>query len=153
MTTATTVNVAARQHWMAVLAQAPYPELSRRWQQLNLDPQCEVIRQPEVGLARLQGRVGGSGERFNLGDTTITRATVRLENGTLGYGYLRGRAKQHALLSAIIDALMQSSEYAPGLQETVIQPLAELQLQALRQTAEQAAESKVDFFTVVRGED
>ncbi|GDY25589.1 phosphonate C-P lyase system protein PhnG [Agarivorans sp. Toyoura001] len=142
-----------RQHWMAVLANASYPALVSRWQQLNLDPECEVIRQPEVGLARLQGRVGGTGERFNLGDTTITRAAVRLSDGTLGYGYLRGRAKQHALLSAVIDALMQNREYAPSLQEAVIQPLAELQQQAKHKTAEHAAQSKVDFFTVVRGED
>ncbi|BEU03957.1 alpha-D-ribose 1-methylphosphonate 5-triphosphate synthase subunit PhnG [Agarivorans sp. OAG1] len=146
-------DVAARQHWMAVLAKASYQDLSSRWQQLKLDPECEIIRQPEIGLAKLQGRVGGKGERFNLGDTTITRAAVRLSDGTLGYGYLRGRAKQHALLSALIDALMQNGEHAPSLHEAVIQPLAEQQQAEQAKTAAQAAESKVDFFTVVRGED
>ena len=146
-------DVAARQHWMAVLAKASYQDLSSRWQQLKLDPECEIIRQPEIGLAKLQGRVGGEGERFNLGDTTITRAAVRLSDGTLGYGYLRGRAKQHALLSALIDALMQNGEHAPSLHEAVIQPLAEQQQAEQAKTAAQAAESKVDFFTVVRGED
>ncbi|WP_163132558.1 phosphonate C-P lyase system protein PhnG [Agarivorans sp. Alg241-V36] len=146
-------DIAQRQQWMSILANASYQELSRRWQQLGLDPECEIIRQPEIGLAKLQGRIGGSGERFNFADTTITRAAVRLNNGTLGYGYLRGRAKQHALLSALIDALMQQAEYAHSLQEAVIQPLAELQQQAKQQQATRAAESKVDFFTVVRGED
>jgi alpha-D-ribose 1-methylphosphonate 5-triphosphate synthase subunit PhnG len=148
-----TPNIQARQHWMSVLATAPYAELLARWQQLQLDPPCEVIRQPEVGLARLQGRMGGNGQRFNFADTTITRAAVRLADGTLGYGYLQGRAKPHALLAAIIDALLVQGEHAPSLQETLIQPLAELRQQAQQATAERAAQSKVDFFTLVRGED
>ncbi|WP_432458967.1 MULTISPECIES: phosphonate C-P lyase system protein PhnG [unclassified Agarivorans] len=143
----------ARQHWMAILANAPFSELEQRWRKLKLDPPCEVIRQPEIGLAKIQGRVGGNGERFNLAETTITRAAVRLVDGTTGYSYLRGRAKQHALLSALIDALLQQASTAPVLQEAIIQPLAELQQLARQQVAEQAAQSKVDFFTVVRGED
>jgi alpha-D-ribose 1-methylphosphonate 5-triphosphate synthase subunit PhnG len=141
-----------RQHWMGILAKADYSVLAERWNRLNLDPECEIIRQPEISLARLQGRVGGSGERFNLGDTTLTRAAVRLSDGTLGYGYLQGRAKQHALLSAIIDALLQTAEFAPTLQEAIIQPLAAQQLQSAAQKSAHVAHSKVDFFTLVRGE-
>lgn len=145
--------VSCRQHWMSVLANAPFSTLSEYWQQMKLDPQCEVVRQPEIGVARLQGKVGNTGERFNFADTTITRAVVRLSDGTLGYAYLRGRSKQHALLSAMIDALLQQKSYTDLLLKQIIDPLFDLQQQSRQQVAEQAAESKVDFFTVVRGED
>lgn len=145
--------ISARQRWMAVLANASFSDLSTYWQPLQLDPGCEVIRPPEVGLARLQGRIGGGGDRFNVGDTTITRATIRLQDGTLGYGYLRGRAKQHALLAAVIDALLQQVSYTTLLQEKLIDPLLQLQINAMKEKTQQAAKSKVDFFTVLRGED
>ncbi|MCE2596641.1 phosphonate C-P lyase system protein PhnG [Motilimonas cestriensis] len=148
-----TTNISARQHWLAVIANAPYEQLLQHWQQLELDPPCEVIRQPEIGLARIQGRIGGAGERFNFADTTITRAAVRLEDGTTGYGYLQGRHKRHALLGAIADALLQQPEYNLRLQAGLIQPLAEFIQRQQRQTSDQAAATKVDFFTVVRGED
>ena len=32
--------------------------------------------------------MGGTGNRFFAGDTTLTRAVVRLKSGTLGYSYL-----------------------------------------------------------------
>lgn len=147
------VDNSARQQWMSVLANACFINLTQHWQVLQLDPPCEIIRQPEVGLARLQGRIGGKGERFNFADTTITRAAIRLSDGTLGYGYLRGRDKQHALLAAMIDGLLQQSEYRILLQTKLIAPLLHLQQQAEQQIATQASQSKVDFFTVVRGED
>lgn len=143
----------SRQHWLSVLACAPYEAVLSHWQDLNLDPECEVIRQPEIGLARIQGRVGGSGERFNFADTTVTRAAIRLADGTTGYGYLQGRNKHHALLIAVADALLQQNHGQGELQAQLIAPLANLIKQQQQQVAEQMATTQVDFFTVVRGED
>lgn len=146
-------NVSDRQHWMAVLANANFQDLYKHWQALNLDPVCEIVRGPEVGLAKLQGRIGGTGERFNVADTLISRATIRLQDGTLGFAYLRGRAKQHALLAAMVDALLQQTEHGERLMELLIKPLFALQEQVYLQKQQKAATSKVDFFTLIRGED
>ncbi|MCE2571260.1 phosphonate C-P lyase system protein PhnG [Motilimonas eburnea] len=143
----------SRQHWLSVLACAPYEQVISHWNTLGLDPECEVIRQPEIGLARIQGRVGGTGSRFNFADTTVTRAAIRLADGTTGYGYLQGRNKHHALLIAIADGLLQQRDYHDQLQAQLVAPLASLVKQQHEQVAKQMASTKVDFFTVVRGED
>lgn len=147
------IDIAARQQWLATLAHSRSEDLLRFWQQLEIDPECEVIRQPEVGLTRLQGRMGGTGDAFNFADTTITRAVIRLADGTLGYGFIQGRDKHKAMLVAIADALLQQTEFHLRLQTHLIQPLAELQQLAKANTAKEMASSKVDFFTLVRGED
>ncbi|TYR66822.1 phosphonate C-P lyase system protein PhnG, partial [Serratia marcescens] len=41
-----------------------------------------------IGLAQLQGRMGATGRRFVLGDMTVTRAVVQLDNGGYGYSYI-----------------------------------------------------------------
>nr|WP_243466076.1 phosphonate C-P lyase system protein PhnG [Sodalis glossinidius] len=35
-------------------------------------------------------RMGGTGRRFILGDATVTRAVIRLDDGTCGYSYILG---------------------------------------------------------------
>lgn len=146
-------EVSTRQHWMAVLANASFQDLLKYWQAMQLDPVCEVVREPEVGLVKLQGRIGGTGQRFNVADTVISRATIRLQDGTLGFAYLRGRAKQHALLAAMLDALLQQQQHHQNLMERVINPLYQLQALLQQKKMADAAFSKVDFFTLIRGED
>ncbi len=67
--------------------------------------------------------MGGTGERFFAGNATLTRAAVRLTDGTLGYSWVLGRDKQHAERCALIDALMQQSRHFQNLSETLIAPL------------------------------
>lgn len=100
-----------------------------------------------------QGRAGGSGQRFNLGEITVTRAAVRLECGTVGHAYVAGRDKRKAELAALFDALMQRPEDAPRLRHTLIAPLIAARRAARARTARKAAATRVDFFTLVRGED
>lgn len=64
--------------------------------------------------------MGGTGERFFAGDATLTRAAVRLTDGTLGYSWVLGRDKQHAERCALIDALMQQSRHFQNLSETLL---------------------------------
>ncbi len=100
----------------------------------------------------VRGRVGGTGAAFNLGEMTVTRASVRLETGEVGHAWVQGRDKAHALRAAAVDALMQTDR-AAELAEQVLRPL-ETEAQAARATrAAKAAGTKVDFFTMVRGED
>ncbi|ANE76834.1 MULTISPECIES: phosphonate C-P lyase system protein PhnG [Dickeya] len=142
----------ARQRWLSVLAHSDPDQLRRHWQPLSLHPVWQTLRAPETGLARLQARIGATGNRFVLGDVTVTRAVVRLEDGTCGYSYVTGRNKPHAELCALIDALLQQQGTQSALYQQLIVPLAATRDELRQQRAREIASSKVDFFTLVRGD-
>lgn len=145
-------HLQTRQRWMSVLAHSHPDELLAHWQPLNLSPQFERIRPAETGLTQLQGRMGGTGKRFVMGDMTVTRAVIQMGSGVYGYSYVSGRNKPHAELCAVIDALLQMQGMDELLHKRVIAPLAALQQERRQQRAREVASSRVDFFTLVRGE-
>lgn len=100
----------------------------------------------------LRGRVGGTGDSFNLGEASVVRCAVRLGQGPLGVAYALGRDKRRAELAALFDALLQDPQHHDTLQRELIEPLARLQAQARAKTQHAVASSKVEFFTFVRGE-
>jgi len=140
----------ARQHWIGVLSRTRRAELLPHEDALR-DAEYQLIRAPEIGMTLVRGRMGGSGAAFNVGEMSVTRCVVRLADGRTGYSYLAGRDKAHAELTALADAHLQGPQQAHWLRE-LIDPLAQAQAQRRsRQQAETAA-TKVDFFTLVRGE-
>ena len=146
-----------RQYWMSVLSRAPVNELENCWKALVNQPKTRFIRTPEIGLTMVRSRTGGSGTAFNLGEMTMTRCVVELENGTSGFGYVQGRSKRHAELAASLDALLQDSEQSDPSQHTAlltdwINPLHEAWQAERIKRSKAAASTKVDFFTMVRGE-
>jgi alpha-D-ribose 1-methylphosphonate 5-triphosphate synthase subunit PhnG len=138
---------------MAVLARAPGERLKALWSEAGFDAENEMVRGPETGLVTVRGRMGGGGSPFNVGEATVTRATVRLATGAVGHAYALGRDKEKSRISAIIDALWQDEALRSRLAESIIQPLAcDLEAADAQKRAEIAA-TRVDFFTMVRGED
>jgi alpha-D-ribose 1-methylphosphonate 5-triphosphate synthase subunit PhnG len=135
---------------MSLLASAKPARLEALFPRARF-PQFVYLRKPETGLVMLRGRVGGTGSPFNMGETTVTRCAIRLANGTVGHGYVMGRSHGHALGAAICDALLQSPDN--DLAETVLAPLAQERAERERELALKNAAAKVDFFTLVRGED
>jgi alpha-D-ribose 1-methylphosphonate 5-triphosphate synthase subunit PhnG len=93
-----------------------------------------------------------TGEAFNLGELTVTRCTVRLACGTVGHAWTQGRDKAHARRAALADALMQT-DAAHDVNTRIIAPLASEAAEIRAARAAKAATTKVDFFTMVRGED
>jgi len=144
---------ATRQRWMSVLALASTDDLERGWSDLAVRPGYRRLRGPEVGLVMVRARAGGTGTRFNLGEMTVTRCSVELEDGTTGHAYAGGRDRRHAELSAVFDALLQRPATTELLQRTLVEPLARAQHARRQATATRAAASRVEFFTLVRGED
>ncbi|OEF28979.1 phosphonate C-P lyase system protein PhnG [Vibrio rumoiensis] len=142
-----------RQQWMSTLATADFDQLTTLWQAQHYTPDYQLIRAPEIGLAQVQARMGGTGNRFNVADITVTRCVVKLASGDLGYSYLSGRNKPHAQLAAVIDGLMQSETYQQELMLSIIKPLQMSREKKHTQRQQQVASSKVDFFTLVRGDD
>ncbi|HLZ67332.1 MAG TPA: phosphonate C-P lyase system protein PhnG [Aliidongia sp.] len=144
--------VAERQAWMATLAKAPLPELERAWSDLSPQPGFTRLRPAETGLVMVRGRISGSGQPFNLGEMTMTRAAVRLEDGSTGFGHVAGRSTRHAELAALFDALLQDPARHDELVVRVVRPLADRAAADRRLKASEVAATKVDFFTLVRGE-
>jgi alpha-D-ribose 1-methylphosphonate 5-triphosphate synthase subunit PhnG len=143
----------ARKNRMSVLARCKTSRLQELWNGLGLDPAYKLLRGPESGLVMLRGRVGGTGEAFNVGEATVTRASVRLEDGSVGHAMALGRDAAKARLSAIIDALCQSRETAALIDAGMIAPMQEELDRDDEMRRQQTAATRVDFFTLVRGED
>ena len=147
---ASAAELSARQHWIGVLSRSRRDELLAHEAALR-DADYQLIRAPEIGMTLVRGRMGGSGAPFNVGEMTVTRCVVRLADGRTGFSYLAGRDKAHAELAALADAHLQGAQQAHWITD-LIDPLA--RSQALRRARQQAdtAATKVDFFTLVRGE-
>ena len=145
-------DTSTRQRWMRVLAHSQPAALAARMNALSLAPGYDLLRAPEIGLVQIQARMGGTGERFFAGDATLTRAAIRLHSGTLGYGYVLGRDKAHAERCAVIDALLQEPPHFQTLMETLISPLEADRAARLAARQAEVNTSRVDFFTLVRGD-
>jgi len=141
-----------RKQWMKELSLAPFDKLSKLWEVFSDKPSYKHLRATESGLVQVRGKLGNTGDRFNMGDVTMTRASVALENGLNGFAYVQGRNKQHADIAAVIDALLQS-DLAPAVNELILSPLNQARIERRRTETEQILKTKVDFFTLVRGED
>ena len=141
-----------RKFWMATLAKAPADVLADAWQQADIAQDFEWLRAPEIGAVMVRGATGGSGAAFNLGEMTVTRCALRLADGTVGHAYISGRNRQKAEIAALCDALMQTGE-ATDVQAKILGPVSAAQSAARATKAQKAAATKVDFFTLVRGED
>ncbi|WP_299499964.1 phosphonate C-P lyase system protein PhnG [uncultured Roseobacter sp.] len=141
-----------RKEWMSLLAKAPADRLAELWAAADCTPEHVFLRAPEQGAVMVRGRTGATGAPFNLGEMTVTRCTARLSDGTVGHGYVRGRDKTKAVTAALIDALMQTDQ-AHVIRDTILTPLRENAEAAAQTKAAKAAATKVEFFTLVRGED
>ncbi|MBR1265986.1 phosphonate C-P lyase system protein PhnG [Bradyrhizobium sp. AUGA SZCCT0222] len=142
---------AQRKAVMAVLAHSDPSEISVHLGTIAL-PAHENLREPENGLVMVRGRIGGDGSAFNLGEATVSRAAVRLSTGQVGFGYTLGRDREKARMIALCDAMVQSDEFAGLIETKVIAPLrAAISAKRNRKAAEAAA-TRVDFYTLVRGE-
>jgi alpha-D-ribose 1-methylphosphonate 5-triphosphate synthase subunit PhnG len=147
------VAPAARQGLMAVCAEASAEEMARALVACGGAPEVQDVRPPEAGLVMLRGRIGGDGAPFNIGEATVTRAVVRLAGGVLGYSYLLGRSPERARLAAIIDALGQDAAMRAKLETALVAPVMARREAELVRQREEAAATRVNFFTLVRGED
>lgn len=145
-------RITARKSWMGLLAKAPAAELSALWGALGTSPSHRVLRAPEIGGVMVRGRAGAIGAAFNLGEMTVTRCSVALEDGTVGHAYVQGRDKGKATQAALVDALMQTAA-AAHVEQVILAPLRKAAAETKAKRAAKAAATKVDFFTMVRGED
>jgi alpha-D-ribose 1-methylphosphonate 5-triphosphate synthase subunit PhnG len=136
---------------MTVLAQAEVEDIARCLDGIAVPPHAE-LRQPENGLVMVRGRIGGDGDPFNLGEATVCRAAIRLASGEVGFGYALGRDLAKARMIALCDAMVQSPPHAEAVEAGVLTPLRTAMLEKRRRRSAEAAATRVDFYTMVRGE-
>ena len=140
----------ARKKALDVLAAAPSRALAQLWDAWADKPEHSKVRGPEVGLVMVRGRAGGGGAPFNLGEATVSRASVRIATGQVGHGYCLGRDLAKAEVIALIDALWQRD--AAPVEAHFIEPLRTLAATVDQKSRDESAATKVDFFTLVRGD-
>lgn len=143
----------SRPDWMALLARAPLEVLEAGLGPFDQDPP-RWLRAPESGLMMVQGRAGGTGERFNLGEVTVTRCALRLPGASLqapvGVAYVMGRSHRHAQLAAMADALLQDPSQQATLDAQLLQPVRQHLAHQQVQRQQRVQSTKVEFFTVAR---
>ena len=144
---------AARQRWMSVLAKADWGELAPLFEARGDRPDYRYLRAPETGLVMLRGRMGGTGNPFNMGEATVTRCAVTTQAGIAGHAYVMGRNQAHAEAAAVLDAMLQDGATRDVVEHDVIAPLEKAAAERRQSDASRSAATKVEFFTMVRGED
>ena len=140
---------------MRALAMADPAALDVAWQGWAPKPAVQPIRGPEAGLVMVRARTDGGGVRFNLGEATVVRATVRLHGAPLaadsvGTSYVLGTDLEHARLAAIFDGLLADAGLRARVLAEVITPLEQAQAERDRLRLAEARSTLVDFFTVSR---
>jgi alpha-D-ribose 1-methylphosphonate 5-triphosphate synthase subunit PhnG len=146
----------SRQRWMGAFALGGTDWLEKGLAGLRAIPAYTFLRKPEAGMVMLAGRAGNTGRRFHCGEMLITRCAVRMgaaDGEVSGHAWVAGNHPRHAEIAAVLDALMQQPEYAERLEKDLVTPLLAAREQARRETAAETAKTRVDFFTLTRGED
>ncbi|MEM1254733.1 MAG: phosphonate C-P lyase system protein PhnG [Cyanobacteria bacterium P01_H01_bin.21] len=141
----------SRPVWISTLSKAPLALLEECVANLGNLPEYGFLRSPEVGLTMVRGRAEGTGQPFNLGEMTLTRCVVKLGNLT-GFGYVAGRSKRHAELAALCDGLLQHPDWRSRMERQVIAPLQAAAQERRETTAAEVESTRVNFFTMLRGE-
>ena len=145
-------NAWTRRRWLGLLAQSPTEAVLELWQERDYESGFSILREAEVGSVMVRGRMGGDGDAFNLGEMTVTRCSVTLEDGTVGHGYIQGRSKRAAEVVALCDALLQTDVHEP-IVRGILAPLDAARREREAALRSKAAATRVEFFTLVRGED
>ena len=137
-----------RKAWMATLARANAAELQALIANIGELPPFRYTRQAEIGLCQIRGRIGGHGRAFNLGEMTVTRCAVVLDERIEGIAYVQGRDRQHAELAALADACLLDGL----LSSTHLQHIHDRLQKQRRNRQSRSDDTRVEFFTLVRGE-
>ncbi|MEF2549848.1 phosphonate C-P lyase system protein PhnG [Aurantimonas sp. A2-1-M11] len=143
----------ARRRAMEAFAASDAPTLAAAWDAIAGETTVTSLRGPEAGLVMLRGRIGGSGAPFNLGEASVTRASVRLASGEVGHAMVLGRDTDHVRLAAQLDAGWQREDWRAAIEAAVVEPALRRQAEADLRSAEETEATRVDFFTMVRGDD
>jgi alpha-D-ribose 1-methylphosphonate 5-triphosphate synthase subunit PhnG len=150
--TSTDDGLERRRTGMEILAGADEDLLAGTLASLADLPRYQAVRGPETGLVMVRGRIGGGGSPFNLGEASVSRATIRLNSGEIGHGHCLGLSRRKAELIAVLDALSQRPDHRATIDELLAE-ISAARAHEDKADAERAAATRVEFFTMVRGDE
>lgn len=141
-----------REAWIGLLGSADPADLEAGLE--GLEGGCEYARitGPENGMLMVQAKADGSGSRFNLGEMTVSKCVLEVKGKFMGSGWVMGSDLRHAELAALFDGLLQDPALHDRLMTTLIPRLKEKERARRDRLLKDAADTKVDFFTLKRGE-
>lgn len=137
---------------MSVLARTSTERLEHYWSSLEPRPETRLLRKPETGLVMIRARAGGDGMQFHLGEMTVTRCAAAVGD-VVGHAWVAGRDRRRAELAAIFDAMLQKPERREQVIQELVEPEAERQSETRRAREAKAAATRVEFYTMVRGDE
>lgn len=144
---------AARQHWMRLFALAPVDSLQQGIREIHDIPTYSLLRATETGLVMVQARIGNTANPFHVGESLVTRCSLLLDEQYTGHAWILGENGRHAELAALLDALCQHPAHQDVLHNNLVPRLEAQRANFIMHAAAEVAPTKVDFFTMVRGED
>ncbi|RVK89399.1 phosphonate C-P lyase system protein PhnG [Sinorhizobium meliloti] len=139
-----------RDTWLSVLATASPTLLSNCWEALPVKPDFTWIREPQFETVMLRARADGEGGCFNLGEMTVTRCSVQLEDRTVGIGCIGGRDKRHAAIAAVVDAMMLDGSWLESARNIVLSA-QEADRISQSEVATKVRETEVSFSMSIAG--
>ena len=103
-----------------------------------------VITPPTVGMVMARAQDGAKGEVFNLGEVLVTEARVSIA-GREGWGMVLGRAPDHALSVAVVDAGLEAGHAERTAIERDLADLAEAAAKSAAEEWVRVAPTRVQF--------
>ncbi len=140
-----------RKNWIALLGSADPADLETALKNLAGIEYTGIVK-PESGMLMVQARADGTGSRFNLGEVTVSRCILEVSGKYQGVGWIMGSDLRHAKLAALFDGLLQDPRYRPVIEKGLLSILEEKQKARDNQLLKDASDTRVEFFTLKRGE-
>lgn len=141
-----------RETWIGLLGCADPADLESALKELNMGSDYALITGPETGMLMVQAKADGSNSRFNLGELTVSKCILEIKGKYIGTGWVMGSNHRHAELAALFDGLLQDPAHHDRLMETLMPRLEEKQRIKTKALIKEASDTKVEFFTLKRGE-
>lgn len=143
---------APRAAWLRVLARAPAEALQRLARPVLADYRFETLRAPESGLVMVRARIGNTGDRYHLGEATVTRCAVRhrvdAHDVVAGVGHVLGLDARRAETVAQLDALLQRPALHARVMQGVVEPLDALDRARCADEVARTEATRVRFYTL-----
>ena len=141
-----------RKTWIALLGNADPMDLEAARKALGDEVDITHVVKPETGMIMIQAKADGSNSRFNLGEITVSRCVLEVKKIYMGTSWVMGSDLRHAELAALFDGMLQDPATHEKLAETLIKELKIKQTAKNERLAQDASDTRVEFFTLKRGE-
>ncbi len=141
-----------RKEWIGLLGSADPMDLEAAKKELIKGMDITHVVKPETGMIMVQAKADGSNGRFNLGEVTVSRCVLEVKKKYMGTSWVMGSDLRHAELAALFDGMLQDPVTHDKLAATLIKQLRIKQTAKNERLAQDAADTRVEFFTLKRGE-